>query len=85
MTIEKAIRILGEIKGTAGHASLTGSLRDGSGPLINAYNAVFKQAITQQWIANEGIVSEIDVEQINGEEMDYVGVSAGLLCSLLKE
>ena len=87
MTIEKARQILNEIKKTAEQASLTGSMKGGSGVFIKAYNAIFKYAVSQQWIADIGIVSEIDIADI-GEGvkiMDYIGCSAGLLRSMLEE
>ena len=87
MTIEKAKRTLKEIKNTAEHASLTGSLTDGAGVLIKAYNAILKHAVAQQWIENNGIVTEIDAAEIgdNVKPMDYVGCVAGLLSALLEE
>ena len=88
MTIEKARRTLQEIKDTAAHASLTGSLRHGSGVLIKAYNAIFKQAIAQQWLADDGIVTEINIDEIGSEwkeRMDYLGCAAGLFIALIEE
>ena len=87
MTIEKAKRILKEIKNTAAHASLTGSLKGGAGLLIKAYNTVFNYAVAQQWIENIGIVTEIDEAEIGDKvkPMDYVGCAAGLLSALLEE
>ena len=87
MTIEKAKQTLKEIKNTAEHASLTGSLRDGAGVLIKAYNAIFKYAVSQQWIENIGIVTEIDIAEIGADvkHMDYIGCIAGLLSSMLEE
>ena len=87
MTIEKAKRTLKEIKNTAEHASLTGSLRDGAGVLINAYNAIYKHAMSQQWLEKIDIVTEIDIAEIGAdvEQMDYIGCAAGLLSSMLEE
>ena len=87
MTIEKAKQTLKEIKRTAQNASLTGSLQGGTGVLIKAYNAIFKHAVSQQWIENNGIVTEIDAAEIGNdvEHMDYVGCAAGLLSVLLEE
>jgi len=81
MTIEKARRILQEIKNTAHEASLIGSMSNGAGALVKAYNVVYKHAISQQWVEDIGIVSELNVD----EKMGYVGCSAALLMSMLEE
>ena len=87
MTIEKAKKTLKEIKNTAEHASLTGSLKGGAGLLVKAYNAIFRYAVSQQWLENIDIVTEIDIAEIedNVKPMDYIGCAAGLLSSLLEE
>ena len=87
MTIEKAKRILKEIKNTAEHASLTGSLQDGASVYIKAYNVIYRYAVAQQWLEDIGVVAEIDIPEIGEdvEQMDYVGCSASLLMSLLDE
>ena len=87
MTIEKAKHTLREIKSTAEDASLTGSLQRGAGVLVKAYNAVFKHAVSQQWLENIGIVTEIDMTEISDKEelMDYIGCAAGLLSAMLEE
>ena len=87
MTIERAKRTLHEIKDTCEDASLTGSLTGGASVFIKAYNAIFKHAVSQQWIENIGIVTEIDIAEIdeNVNPMDYIGCSAGLLMALMEE
>ena len=87
LNFEQAKRALNEIKCVAGNASLTGKFSGGSGVLIKAYNDIFKHAVTKQWIANNGIVSEIDATQIDASDdrMDYVGCAAGLLMALMED
>ena len=88
MTIDKAQRTLQEIKKTAMNASLTGSLKGGAGVLVKAYNAIFKHAVSQQWIENNGIVTEIDIAELDDSprhQMDYIGCAAGLLSALIEE
>ena len=90
MTIEKARRVLKEIKNTAVQSSLTGSLTHGSGMLIKAYNEIFRHAVSQQWIANDGIITEINENELGeggkrGRHMDYLGCAAGLLMALLED
>ncbi|MCL2406628.1 MAG: hypothetical protein FWC95_01730 [Defluviitaleaceae bacterium] len=87
MTIEQARRILKNITNTAHDSSLTGTFQNGAAPLVQAYNAIFKYAITQQWFADIGVVSELDMQKLppSGEDlMDYIGCAAAVLAGMLE-
>jgi hypothetical protein len=85
MSIEMARSTLKQIKSTSEHASITGSMKHGAIPLMKAFNAIFKLAVTQQWIPDVGIVTELSHEDIGEgvKSMDYIGCSAALLLGML--
>ena len=85
MTIEKAKSILKQIRNTAQESSLTGSMEGGAYVLIKSYNAIFKYAVSQQWIEDIGIAFEIKTNEIpeDIEWMDYVGCTAAMLEGML--